>query len=177
VTVLRAAGGWLVMALCVVSAAVHAQGDAPALRRAQGDAPAPRRAQGDASALRGSQLYDGRIALTGQLRGHDQPLPADALRCTNCHEPSRLLPREAGTASSTDSFAPRLDQHSLTQFHARRGGPATRYDADAFCRVLHSSVDPGLVLLRKPMPQYTLSDDDCQALWLFLSQRPAVPTP
>jgi hypothetical protein len=155
------------MALCAASAAVHAQGDAPALRRAQGDAPA----------LRGAQLYDGRIALSGQLRGHDQPLPTDALRCANCHEPSRLSTRDLGTAGNTDSFAPRLDQHSLTQFHARRGGPATRYDADAFCRVLRSSVDPGLVLLRKPMPQYVLSDDDCQALWQFLSQRPVAPPP
>jgi cytochrome c553 len=154
----RAAGLWLAMALCLSSAAVHAQANAPALR--------------------GAQLYDGRIALSGQLRGHDRPLPADALRCANCHEPSRqVVAAGSAAASNNNSFAPRLDQLSLTQFQARRGGPATRYDQANFCRVLRSSVDPGLVLLRKPMPQYALSDDDCQALWLFLSQRPAMPTP
>jgi hypothetical protein len=158
---LRGASGWLVMfAMCISSAAAHAQGDT--------------------ATLHGAQLYDGSRApdgrLSGKLRGHDQSLPAEALHCANCHEPSRQVPRDGGTVSSTNtnisSFGPRLDQASLMQFQARRGGPATRYDLAAFCRVLRTSVDPGLVLLRKPMPQYTLSDDDCQALWLFLSKRP-----
>jgi hypothetical protein len=122
---------------------------------------------------RGAQLYDGRIALSGRLRDHAEPLPADAVRCANCHEPSRQVAAESTVAVSNNSFAPRLDQASLTQFQARRGGPATRYDLANFCRVLRTSVDPGLVLLRKPMPQYALSDNDCQALWMYLSQRPA----
>jgi hypothetical protein len=142
----RAASALLVMALCTSSMATQAQADA--------------------AALRGAQLYDGRLPLTGQLRGHSDALPAAALRCSNCHEPSNASVTSA-------SFAPRLDTRSLTQFEARRGAPQTRYDADTLCRVLRSSVDPGLVLLRKPMPQYHVTDDDCQALWLFLSQRPA----
>jgi hypothetical protein len=146
VTRRRAASALLVMALCTSSLATHAQADA--------------------AALRGAQLYDGRLPLAGQLRGHSDGLPAQALRCSNCHEPS-------SAPVTNSSFAPRLDSRSLTQFQARRGAPQTRYDADSFCRVLRSSVDPGLVLLRKPMPQYSVTDDDCQALWLFLSQRPA----
>jgi hypothetical protein len=125
---------------------------------------------------RGAQLYDGRIAISGRLRDHAEPLPADAVRCANCHEPSRQVTGVGTTTAPSNSFAPRLDQTSLTQFQARRGGPATRYDQANFCRVLRTSVDPGLVLLRKPMPQYALSDDDCQALWLFLSQRPPATT-
>jgi hypothetical protein len=134
---------------------------------------------------RGAQLYDGRLVLTGQLRGHEQALPAGALRCTNCHEPSRQPARDENadaSASATSrtggpnsSFAPRLDQASLAVPQARRGGPPTRYDQAAFCRVLRTSIDPAEVLLNKPMPRYTLGDDDCAALWQFLSQRPALP--
>ncbi len=122
---------------------------------------------------RGAQLYDGRLVLTGQLRGHEQALPAVALRCSNCHEPSRQPLRDDDVAAS--SFAPRLDHTSLTLPQARRGGPPSRYDQAAFCRVLRTSIDPAEVLLNKPMPRYTLSDDDCAALWQFLSQRPALP--
>jgi hypothetical protein len=122
---------------------------------------------------RGAQLYDGQLALTGQLRGHEQALPTEALRCTNCHEPSRQPVRDDKVAAS--SFAPRLDRASLSLAQARRGGPPSYYDPAAFCRVLRTSIDPAEVLLNKPMPRYTLSDDDCAALWLFLSQRPALP--
>lgn len=139
------------------------------------------------TSTRGAQIYQGQVVLSGQLRGHDQALPADALRCTNCHEASRQPARDdssgapavaangnrSGSASS--SFAPRLDQASLAWPQARRGGPPTRYDQAAFCRVLRTSIDPGDVLLNKPMPRYTLSNDDCAALWQFLSQRPTLP--
>jgi hypothetical protein len=118
-----------------------------------------------ATAPRGAQLYDGRLALTGQLRGHDQALPADALRCSNCHEPSRQ------PAQDDAGFAPRLDRAQLTDPQTRRGGPATRYDEAAFCRLLRVGIDPGQVLVRKAMPQYTLTAEDCNALWLHLSQR------
>jgi hypothetical protein len=121
---------------------------------------------GDApSGSRGAQLYDGRLPLRGQLRGHDQALPAEALRCTNCHELSRQ------PAQDDARFAPRLDRAQLTQAQTRRGGPATRYDEAAFCRLLRLGIDPAQVLLRKAMPQYTLTAEDCSALWLHLSQR------
>jgi hypothetical protein len=126
---------------------------------------------------RGELLYEGGLPLNGQLRGHSQALPAAAVRCINCHEPSRRpVPggdADAALAGAGARFAPPLDQPSLTRFHARRGGPSTRYDEATFCRAMRTSVDPGEVLLRKAMPQYAVDDDDCRALWRFLSQRPA----
>jgi hypothetical protein len=130
--------------------------------------PARAQAQADngAAASAGAQLYDGRVVLIGQLRGHDQALPAQALRCTNCHEPSRQPSQEDAR------FAPRLDRAQLTEAQGRRGGPATRYDEAAFCRLLRTGIDPAEVLVRKAMPQYTLTAEECSALWLHLSQRP-----
>jgi hypothetical protein len=52
----------------------------------------------------------------------------------------------------------------------RRGGPASRYDRDAFCRLLRKGIDPAYVMINEEMPRYTLDDADCAALWRFLTE-------
>jgi hypothetical protein len=126
-------------------------------------------AQGGATAARGEQMYDGRLPLAGTVRGHAQAMPAQASRCTNCHEPSRQ-PNQNDAA-----FAPRLDRTSLATAIARRGGPASSYDEASFCRLLREGVDPAQILVNRTMPQYALSNEDCAALWQYLSSRPGTP--
>jgi hypothetical protein len=109
----------------------------------------------------GERLFDGRHPLAGGLAHHPQPLPAEALRCVNCHARSDRL--EAG-------FAPVLSAASITRAAERRGGPASRYDRTAFCRVLRTGIDPAWVLVSRAMPRYALTDAQCAALWTYLTE-------
>lgn len=104
----------------------------------------------------GAALFEGRTALTGRLLGHATALPSDAARCVNCH-------RAGGAADA--AFAPSLEGTTLTTLRARRGGPPSRYDADSFCRLLRTGVDPAWVQIPRDMPRYDLDDGDCHALW------------
>lgn len=106
----------------------------------------------------GQAIFQGNLDVVAHLRGDARPLPAIAKRCASCHTPS----------SGAPAFAPQLTAGYLLGAIPRRGGPATRYDRDAFCRVLATSIDPATVMLAKSMPQYVLSDDECTALWTFL---------
>jgi len=113
------------------------------------------------TAERGRAISHGETALTAHLRGDTRPLPAFTLRCANCH---------TQTVGAT-ALAPPLSARYLLDAIPRRGGPPTRYDRDAFCKVLASSIDPAAVMLASSMPQYVLSDDECTALWgYFLTQ-------
>lgn len=113
----------------------------------------------------GSALFEGRQPLAGRLLGHAADLPPDAARCVNCHR----APGAAGAA-----FAPALQGATLTSAHARRGGPPSRYDAQSFCRLLRSGIDPAWVQIPRDMPRYDIADADCQALWAHVAAQPAV---
>lgn len=115
----------------------------------------------------GEGHYCGSTPVPAQLRGHNEPLPADAARCANCHEPGRFGLR----------FAPVLNAESLTQPKARRGGPPSAYGQPEFCHLLRTGIDPAQVLVRKAMPQYTLSDAECAGLWAYLVNRADTPAP
>ncbi|MFS8977564.1 hypothetical protein PO002_24140 [Cupriavidus necator] len=106
----------------------------------------------------GRAIFQGKFEVAAHLRGDARPLPAIATRCASCHTPS----------SGATAFAPQLTAGYLLEAIPRRGGPPTRYDRDAFCRVLATNIDPATVMLEKSMPQYVLSDDECTALWTFL---------
>ena len=106
---------------------------------------------------RGLALYGGRAALEARIQGHADTLPAEASRCVNCHAGETAL----GTP---------LDAAHLLRPMARRGGPPSRYDEAAFCRVLREGIDPAWVQLPREMPRYTVSDEDCRALWWHLSR-------
>lgn len=121
---------------------------------------------------RGQALYEGRVRQEGQpvgaavLRGHTQALPQVAARCVNCHEPAR----EPDTGRWI-RFGPPLDRESLALPLRRRGGPPSSYDASTLCLTLRTGVDPAQIVLQQAMPRFGFSDDDCQALWRYLSTR------
>jgi len=110
---------------------------------------------------RGSALFHGKEALSGRIRGHDEVLPAEAVRCVNCHDAGsgRLLTRIS---------APRLDRVLLLEALQRRGGPPSRYDEAAFCKLLHTGVDPASIVIAREMPIYELDQCQCASLWSFL---------
>lgn len=139
------------MLACVVVAALSEPG------AAQPGAPA--------TVAAGVALFAGAQPLSARLRGHDETLPAFAARCANCHV-------SQGTNSS---LAPILDRGSLTQLRSRRGGPASAFETDSFCRLLRTGIDPKDVLVASPMPVYHIADEQCAALWAFLTRSEAVP--
>ncbi len=106
----------------------------------------------------GEALFNGDRALPARLAMHDDPLPAHATRCLNCH-------------AGAQAVGPALNRRTLAQAVPRRGGPASAYDANSLCRLLRTGIDPSWVQLDKGMPRYTVTDSECEALWRFLGSR------
>jgi hypothetical protein len=115
----------------------------------------------------GRMLFEGQQPLRGRISGHTQWLPSEALACANCH---RAKPGAPGRpAAGGRDTGPVLDATALLERVERRGGPPSRYDLDAFCRVLRLGEDPAGVLLPRVMPRYDLDAGQCEALWRFLT--------
>lgn len=131
-----------------------------------------------AAARRGGRLFTGEAPLDASLRGHDQVLPPDALRCSNCHvvdvSAGAGLAAQGASAAAASPAPPRLGAQALLQPQRRRGGPPSSYSAQSFCRLLRSGIDPAQVYTAQTMPNYRISDADCMALWAFL-MAPQVP--
>lgn len=102
-------------------------------------------------------------ARVGSGPGATQLAPA-ASRCVNCHSAPGI--RGAG---DTTRFGPALNAGWLQQLQARRGGPPSRYDASALCRLLQQGIDPAGVMLPQAMPRYQLNEQQCLALWTLLT--------
>lgn len=111
---------------------------------------------------RGYALYRGFGTLDAEISGTGVALPAKASACVNCHD-------------ATPSGAPRrigpLDRAALTTATPRRGGPPSAYSGETFCAVLRDGVDPAFVMVDRTMPRFRLSDEDCRALWTYVSVR------
>lgn len=122
------------------------------------------------AAERGRQLYFGELPLAGRVSGHGTDLPPDAVRCINCHAAGSAPAASAGAAAA--SFGPALNADMLTRPTPRRGGPPSRYDENALCKLLSSGIDPAYIIIPRNMPRYTLSAADCHALWSYLSRLP-----
>lgn len=108
----------------------------------------------------GQRWFNGSMPLQARMVGHSQDLPAQAAACINCH----------GAGAPSERFAVALDRAWLTRAQTRRGGPLSRYDAQGFCRVLREGIDPAWVVVNQTMPRYQLTDLQCQALWMHLTQ-------
>jgi hypothetical protein len=133
----------------------------------------------------GRALFTGAEALTARSGGpHGTDLPPAASRCINCHSAPGLRPPSVAAGPSPRpspasaagapqpaavAFGPALSAAALLQPQTRRGGPPSRYDAQALCRLLREGQDPAGVLLSAAMPRYTLSDAQCRALWTLLT--------
>ncbi len=126
------------------------------------------------SAERGRLLYRGELALVARIAGQDFALPAMASRCANCHSPSTSGATSPALADQ-QSVGPALTSALLTQLVRRRGGPPSRYDSAALCKLLRSGVDPAHVIIQRTMPRYDISDADCGSLWRHLSEPQARP--
>jgi len=127
------------------------------------------------SAERGRQLYRGESALVARIAGQDFALPADASRCANCHTPSASSAASSAALADTQRIGPALTPDLLVQPLRRRGGPASRYDSVALCKLLRSGIDPAHVMILRTMPRYDISDADCASLWLHLTASKARP--
>jgi hypothetical protein len=111
----------------------------------------------------GRSIFVGDTALQARVSANSQPLPSAASRCVNCHAgPGR-------PSASPTAFAVPLNSAWLLQARPRRGGPASRYDAAALCRLLQTGVDPAGVVLPSAMPRYRLADSQCLQLWAYLT--------
>ena len=110
----------------------------------------------------GQRLFSGQEPLAGRIYTHDVDMPSAVTRCSNCHAAGNgpAVPR---------SSAPRLTRSWLVDTRARRGGPPTSYNRAAFCTVLRKGVDPAYIVIDVQMPRYRLTDDQCAALWTFLT--------
>jgi hypothetical protein len=115
------------------------------------------------SARRGYALFHGQEALAGRIRGHDEGLPAEALRCANCHE--------ATSRRLTGVAAPHVDRSLLLEYRQRRGGPPSRYDAASFCKLLRTGADPVFIVIAREMPVYDLNEAQCNSLWTFFTEK------
>lgn len=122
---------------------------------------------------RGAQLFHGKVPLTGHLVGHPDALPSEAVQCQNCHKleadpPPK--PVQAGQSPAlVETVGPTLGPTLLTQLAPRRGGPASEYTQDAFCRLLREGIDPSQIMIPQLMPRYTLTDAECKALWSYIT--------
>ena len=118
----------------------------------------------DVEIAQGRRLYEAAVPIRARLAGHNLDLPSAATRCANCHATAKPI-GQAG-------FAPALTATLLTESHRRRGGPASRYDAAAFCRAVRDGLDPNSVMIDEVMPRYDMSQEQCSALWFFLTKDP-----
>lgn len=116
----------------------------------------------------GERAFDGREALVARIVGHEATLPPLTAACTNCHLPNRVPAGLDGVAAADASLGPRLTRAGLTASAPRRGGPPSRYDEAAFCRLLRTGEDPAGVLLPRAMPRYEIDDAGCSRLWRHL---------
>jgi hypothetical protein len=112
---------------------------------------------------RGRALFVGREALSGKLRHHRSPLPAEVVACRNCHA---LGPDAAPRAAR----GPRLDRALLLEQRPRRGGPPSAYAEASFCKLLRTGIDPAHVMIAREMPVYRADDAQCLSLWQFLTE-------
>lgn len=119
-------------------------------------------------AARGRLLFSGEMSISSRVVGHGNSLPAEASRCANCHErPSPGTSPASGAQRQVIGGA--LSSRSLLELRSRRGGPPSRFDAHALCRLLRTGVDPANIVIPSVMPRYDVSDADCEALWDYLS--------
>src|ERR1700745_1121071 len=97
----------------------------------------------EGSSSSGRALFFGETPLRGIIQGHDRPLPAELVRCANCHLPDSRSTLGVATAR------PCLNPSPLTEFRRRRGGPPSQFSPASFCRLLRTGIDPAYILITR----------------------------
>src|SRR6266568_3443144 len=75
----------------------------------------------DFSVHRRDALYHGTEPLIGRIRGQEDVLPSETVRCANCHSARSASPLSAARA-------PHIDGVLLLEARQRRGGPPSQYN-------------------------------------------------
>jgi hypothetical protein len=119
----------------------------------------------------GHALFSGAQPLAAHVAGQDFALPQDAAACASCHESPPSSGPAAAWPDGAPRFGPPLTRAALTQAVRRRGGPPSVYDGVRLCRALRDGIDPAWVVIPQSMPRYAFTDQQCRALWAFLSTR------
>jgi hypothetical protein len=125
----------------------------------------------------GKALFSGSVALSARMVGHETDLPPETVRCSNCHGRQSATPSLAATPASAgaqalapaDVYGSTLSAAALLDARPRRGGPPSRYDLAAFCKVLAQGIDPAHVMIPQTMPRYRLTPEQCDSLWSFVT--------
>lgn len=112
----------------------------------------------------GYALYHGYLQLKGRIAGHENDLPVNASRCSNCHDAAN------NSGKTTRSIAP-VNETALTTPVQRRGGPPSVYSESSFCSFLGDGIDPAFIQSDRTMPRFNLSSLECHALWTYVSMR------
>jgi mono/diheme cytochrome c family protein len=113
---------------------------------------------------RGERIFTGREAVAARLDGHDGPLSPALGKCASCHQASPRNRLET-------NLAPPLDRGALLEARARRGGPPYAYSETSFCTTVRSGVDPQYVTMLRAMPRFDMTDEQCAALWSYLTEK------
>lgn len=139
-----------ICALCFLATSCSARSQEEAMRQAQ--------------YRQGKDIFSGKQSIPAKIAGHQDRLPPQVARCINCHAPVQ-------SSSTRTESAPSLSSAALLQSRARRGGPAFAYGRESFCTTLRSGVDPEHVILNRAMPRFDISNEQCLALWLYLTEK------
>jgi hypothetical protein len=164
------AGGAGAMLAAVSAALILAALAAPARANTSAAKAPPTTAPSTPQEL-GEAIYHGHAAMPGRIRGHELTLPTQATRCINCHVGTRPPVLPSIPNATTQTFGPSLHADHLTRALPRRGGPPTRYDADSLCTLLRNGMDPAKIQMPRTMPLYEITNEQCQALWTYLTSR------
>lgn len=113
---------------------------------------------------RGERIFNGRETVPARLDGHDRALPAQLGKCIACHGTTPRSGIEAGVA-------PPLTGDALTSARSRRGGKPFAYDRQTFCSTLRTGMDPQYVIMLRTMPRFEVSEEQCRALWSYLTEQ------
>jgi hypothetical protein len=131
---------------------------------------------GASQAEHGRRLFVGEQPMKGRIVGHDIDLPTQSSRCVNCHATAAAAAGAgASRVADTQAFGGPLTAERLKSLMPRRGGPPSRFDEEAFCRLLRTGVDPAYIIIPRSMPRYDLPDADCHALWRHVTRRTPAP--
>lgn len=122
----------------------------------------------------GEAMFQGKVLLPANLAGQEMILPVQASRCINCHgtvQKNPWIDPSVSQPPAEQTFASPINGAWLKQARMRHGGPESKYDQPALCKLLREGVDPGHVMISTTMPRYNLTDAQCAALWAYLSTK------
>jgi hypothetical protein len=119
----------------------------------------------------GERIYFGDVVLQFSAGNVVDQLPHGLSACVHCHSASKADRSGFPARLRETKQAPTLTAASLLSEKSRRGGPPFAFDRDGFCATIRSGIDPQAIILRKTMPRFNATEEQCDSLWYFLTRR------